>query len=442
MNSRRHIWKAGEPLGLFIDNASMLLFEDNGYILRRGCLLAEAGRIAYIGDAGGINPAGHEWIDAAGKLLMPGFANAHTHVPMTLFRNSVDDLALQEWLKKVFEMEDKLNGELVYWGTLLAMAEMLRSGVTLINEMYYFLDEIIKAVDESGMRAMISRGLVDFGGIGTSKLMENIDIFNKYHGAADGRISIAFGPHAEYTCNPPFLQICGNEAALKGGQLHIHISETEKEHVECKQRHGMTPVVLLDSLGILNERCMLAHCVWVDENDIDLIASSGASVLHCPGSNLKLASGIAPVGRMLDKGINVSLGTDGATSNNNLNLWEEMSLAALLQKGACRDAAAVSTTQALQMATVNGYRACGIEDGGYIREGNLADFILVDIEKPHYYPRNNTIGGLVYSGNASDVYMTVIGGRIVYREGKCSGIDVPKVYENVERLVTEVYRKD
>jgi len=374
-------------------------------------------------------------IDCEGDLLMPGLVNAHTHLAMTLFRNAADDMELSSWLReRIWPLEDQLTGEDAYWGTMLAAAECIRGGCTCVNDMYFFMDRTAQAVADAGIRAMLGQGIVTGNDDGKSRLALAKSLFEEFDGAEDGRIKIAITPHAEYTCNKATLAAAGDLADRLGARLHIHLSETFQEHEECKLRHELTPAAYLASLGMLHERTLLAHCVHIDEDDAALIGEAKAHVLHCPQSNLKLGSGIAPVPAMLAHRINVCLGTDGAASNNNLDMFEELRLAATLHKGVTGNATDVTAKQALSMATVNGAYALGF-NAGRLTAGALADIIRIATKVPNMVPANDLRSAAVYSASAADVRMTMVNGRILYENGEFYTIDIDRVYAEVGRIV-------
>ena len=425
-----------------IKHAQIVTMDDEAHIFRDGCIGIAGNEICYVG--GDLQPpAGCEVIDAAGRIAMPGLINAHAHSAMTLFRGAADDLPLHSWLhERIFPMEDRLTGEHVYYGALLAIAEMLRGGTTTCNDMYMFLDDTARAFAETGMRAVLSRGIASLGMTldeQQQKLALVQDEYLRWNGAAQGRITVCVGPHAEYTCDVDFLQRCAQLAQTLQTRLHIHVSETAKEHVECIERHGRTPVALLESVGALDVPAMLAHCVHITKADRTIMQRHGVSVLHNPGSNLKLASGIAPVAAMLGDGICVALGTDGAASNNNLNMFEEMQLAALLQKTVTEDAGAVSAYQALQMATRNGAQALGLE-AGILASGKKADIILVDVDAPHMRPLHDAVNNLVYAAQAGDVWMTMVDGEVLYQNGVFLTLDIQKILCEAECLAKDIVR--
>ena len=405
-----------------------LITADSQYKSMNGCIIIEDEIIVYAGP-GEYSPdiPADRVIDAKGGIVMPGFINTHSHVPMSLLRGYADDLPLMEWLtKSVWPAEEKMDEDAAYWGSMLAIAEMAAGGVTCFSDMYGFTRQIAKAARDSGMRALISTGILDTDGRGGERLkdaeafLEEVSDFPL--------IGAALGPHAEYTVSPALFEKVRDSAQKHNTRIHVHISETRGEHEECVKRHGKTPIELLDSLGLLDLPVMAAHCVWVSDNDIALMAQKNVSALSCPGSNLKLGSGIARVSAMIKAGVNVSCGTDGAASNNNLSMMEEMSLIALLQKGVELNPAVIPAKEAVRIATINGAKALGIGGiTGSLEAGKQADIIIVDTQGMRYCPKTNLINHLVYSGGDCDVKLTMVNGNIIYENGEIKFKDISEI---------------
>ena len=416
-------------------NAKIL--QPDGAILS-GCLGVADDRIAFVGE----QPEEflvERRIDCGQNLLMPSLVNAHVHLPMVLFRNIADDMDLHTWLReKIWPMEALLTPDDIYWGALLAAAELIRGGCTTVNDMYLHPEMCCRAAAESGLRGLFGVGILSGSDGGASGLSLTESLYHEWHNAEGGRIRMAVMPHAEYTCTKETLKKCGELAQKLNVPLHMHISETFQEHEECKERHHFTPTALLASLGMLNKNCLLAHCVHCDVEDLQLLSSTHATVLHCPQSNLKLGSGIAPVQTMLAYGINVSLATDGASSNNNLDMFEELRLAATLHKGVTMNPLAVKANEALAMATRNGAQALGFESGALL-PGALADLILLDLHSPAMQPCYDPKNAAVYSASASDVLLTMGNGRILYENGEYYTLDVDRIYSEIAR-VSEKFR--
>lgn len=375
--------------------------------------------------------------DGTGKLLMSGFVNTHAHSPMTLMRGYGENLALQDWLnQKIFPFEDKLTGDAVYWGTLLAMAESIRFGIVSTTDMYYFSEDMIRAIDESGAKNNISRSITcfddsDLWSLQSAKEMKSI--YETYHNAAGGRIKVDMSIHAEYTSTPKIVQQLAEYTQSIGTNMHVHLSETKLEHEECKQRHGMTPAAYFNKLGLFETPTTAAHCVWLEDEDFTILREKGVTAASNPVSNMKLASGVCNVPKLLESGINVSLGTDSVASNNSLNFIEEIKFLACAAKERLKDPTAVTPKQALRAATLAGAISQGREDCGSVKEGNKADLIVIDISGPHMQPAHDLINNLVYSASGSDVVMTMADGKILYENGQYTTIDIEKTIHEANR---------
>ena len=367
-------------------------------------------------------------IDGSGMVALPGLINTHTHLAMTLFRNYADDMKLEDWLfKKIFPLEDKLMGEDVYYGSKLGLIEMIKSGTTCFLDMYFFVEDTLKAINESKIRACISRGLTSGEGE-DAKIQEVRDLYGKYNDY-EGRIKIMVGPHAVYTCSEDFLKKCLNLTKELNTRLHIHLNESKNEVEESLKAHGKSPIEWVDYLGLLEVPTISAHCVWLNENDMNILKNKNVNVAHNPVSNLKIASGIANIYKMQKEGINVCLGTDGAASNNNLNMFKDLNIAYLLSKGLNLEPVATTAYETLEMATINGAKALGLEDLiGTLEVGKEADIILIDFNKPHLKPKNNVISSLVYSVFGSDVDTVIVKGNVLMENRKI------KVFDEVDTV--------
>lgn len=378
-------------------------------------------------------------IDGKNKVAMPGLINGHTHIGMSLLRNFADDLPLHDWLtKKIWPTEAKLIAKDVYWGSLLSIVEMIQSGTTAFGDMYFFMEEVAKALEESGIRGVLTRGLIEEQGKNEEKLRETRELFENWHGKGNGRIKVMVAPHAPYTCSPDFLMECLKLAKELNTGIHIHLSETKKEVEDSFKNFGKSPIKHVYDLGLLDVHTIAAHCVHVDDEDIDIMKEKSVYPVNNPGSNLKLASGFAPVDKMLKKGISVALGTDGSSSNNNLNMFEEINLAAIVNKAVNLDAVSVSAMDALKMATVNGAKALDwFDEIGSIEVGKKADLILIDMDKPHLYPRHNIISSLSYSVQGSDVDTVIVDGKIIMEKRELKTLDVEKI-----KYMAEKHAKD
>ncbi len=355
-------------------------------------------------------------IDGTGCFAMPGLCNMHAHTPMTLLRSCGSDLPLERWLNEaIFPVEKHLTDEAVRAGTDLGILEMLRFGTTSFNDMYFHMDREAEAVRDSGMRALLSYGVIDFDE-SCNDLLPGIAFVEKWNHVND-RIRVCFGPHSEATTTRKVLEKTRDAAIRSKVPVHIHVSETKLDFEGSIKRRGATPPQYLDDIGLTDVPLLAAHCVWMTDKDIDLFAQKGVYILHNPISNLKLASGIAPIAKMLERGCKITLGTDGVASNNSLNLWEEIKLMPMLQKGTLLDPTVVSPAQVLAAATYNGAQAMGYNDLGLLKPGYLADLILVDMNVPQMIPCNDIEGNLIYATQGSDVRLTMVNGQVLYQEG-------------------------
>lgn len=394
----------------------------------------EDSKIVYMGE---LSP---EWkadkvINCENMLAIPGFVNTHTHAGMTLFRSYADDMLLMDWLKnKIWPIEAKLTKEDVYWGSLLAIAEMLKSGTTTFADMYFFMEDVAQAVADSGIRGVLSRGLAGVAPNGEQALEESKTFYKTFHNAADGRITVMLGPHAPYTCSPEYLKKVVAAAEGLGAEIHIHLSETQGEVEECIKKYGKTPIALMQEIGLLDCGVLAAHCVHVTASDIEIMQAKNVRVAHNPGSNMKLASGIAPVPQMLKAGLSVGLGTDGTASNNNLDMLEEVRMAALLHKVNTLDPLVIPAHTAVHMGTDLGAQTVGLGDSiGKIAPGFKADITLLNMHSLHWYPRHDRISLLTYAAQASDVHTVIVNGEILLSNRTLTTIDEEKVMYEVNQ---------
>lgn len=379
-------------------------------------------------------------IDCRGKLVMPGLVNTHCHAAMTLQRSYADDIPLMTWLNDyIWPFESRQTPDEVALGMTLGIVEMLLGGVTSFVDMYYFENRCVEVAERMGIRAVLGCNYFDTN---LEEVFRQVERAVGLAASGSGRVRIAVAPHSPYTVSPENL-VRGKELADRYGLgLMTHIAETRDEIRIVRERYGCTPVEHLDSLGLLDRRCIGAHCIHVTDSDIGTLAARGVTVSHNPQSNMKISSGVAPVERMRAAGALVTVATDGTCSNNDLDLWEELRTAAFLQKSATGDPTALPAWEALRMATANGARAMGYADGelGVLREGALADLIVVDLQKPHLQPIHDVVSNLVYCGKASDVDTVVVDGRIVVENRRIEGVDLPALYagaaEAVRRITT------
>ncbi len=382
-----------------------------------------------------------EIINGEGMVLMPGLINCHTHLPMSPMRGYADDVDLQTWLNDhIFPCEDRLDGRSVKAATLLSIAECLRFGTTSVSEMYYFCDEIAQAVAESGIKANISRAITHFGEDfdfeKDTRCQEMVELVEKWHGYDNGRIKIEASIHGEYTSHHEVWDAVSEYAINEGLGMHVHLSESKKEHEECKERHGLTPAQVFDCHNVFHAPAIAAHCVWLEPEDMKILAKRKTTAVHCPVSNLKLASGCADVTAMIKSGMNVALGTDSNASNNNLDMFEEIKAATLMAKGKSLDPTALPAQAVLMMATVCGARAQKREqECGMIKVGMDADLIMLDFTQPHLMPCHNVMSHLAYCVSGHDVVMTMVRGKILYAAGKYTTIDLDKVVRELAEHV-------
>lgn len=395
--------------------------------------LAIAGSI--ITQVGTVSDTAERVIDCHNKLIIPGFVNTHTHAAMTLFRSYADDMQLMDWLKtKIWPAEENLTADDVYWGTQLAIAEMLKSGTTCFADMYFFMPEVAKAVAESGIRAVLARGMAGVAPTANQALAESENFYKEWHNAANGRITIMLGPHAPYTCPPDYLKKVTALAEKLGAQIHIHLSETLQEVSDCNKQYGKSPIALMEEIGLLDYGVLAAHCVHVSPEDIAIMKEKQVRVAHNPGSNMKLASGVAPVPDMLNAGLCVGLGTDGAASNNNLDMLEELRLAAMLHKVHRLDPVAIPASTAVQMATAQGANALSLGSSiGKLEPAYKADITIFDMQQPHWYPQHDPLSLLTYAASGRDVHTVIVDGKILLENRQLTTIDEERLLEEVNR---------
>ena len=376
-------------------------------------------------------------INGSGKMLIPGLVNAHTHAAMTIFRNSADDLLFNDWLfGKILPMEDKLAGDDVYWGTMLAVMEMLRTGTTAFIDMYYFTECYVRAVEESGIRCAYSRGITGDSVTGAKKLCEALDEIERFRGR--GNITFMLAPHAPYTCDEEFMREVAAEAKQRGIPIHTHLAESLTEIGEVRELYGCTPIEIADRTGLLSDTTVAAHCVHITDGDIEILAKRGVHVATNPVSNLKLANGVAPVTKMLNAGVKVALGTDSASSNNALNMFRDLSMLTLIHKGVNHDAQAIDAKQGFKIATVNGARAMGYDNLGEIKTGNIADLCILDLDRPNMQPMNNPLAALSYSASGDEVETVIVGGRILMENREFTTIDSQRVIFEIDKVCERI----
>lgn len=431
---------------LLIKNGTVITMDGEDSVIENGAVAVKGENIAAVVKGNELSAwKASKIIDAGGGIIMPGLINSHTHAAMTIFRGLADDLPLMTWLNDhIFPAEAGLNPEKVHDGALLACAEMILSGTTCFCDMYLFEDHVAQAAKEAGMRAVVGEVLFDFpspnyGSLDKGFLYTEM-LIEKYKD--DHLINIAVEPHSPYLCAPDLLQKASLLAQKNDLLLVIHVSETQSEISQIKERYGFTPVGFLASLGVLFPNLLACHCVHLTENDISLLKKHDVKVAHNPESNMKLASGIAPVSEMLKKEVCVGIGTDGCASNNNLDIFHEMSMAAKLGKVHMHDPSAMTAKSVLRMATTDGARALGLSDvTGSIEPGKKADIIILDMRKPHLTPMYNPVSHIVYAVRGRDVTTSVINGKLIMEERKLLSLDISKIAGKVMKIAEDIGNK-
>ncbi|MCP4745335.1 MAG: amidohydrolase [Desulfobacteraceae bacterium] len=393
-------------------------------------------------------PQAHEIFDAQGGIIMPGLINAHTHLPMSIFRGLSDDLPLHEWLHEhIFPAEAAfISPQSVELGARLSCAELLLNGVTTCCDGYFLADNVAQAVIDSGIRAVVGQGVVDFPAPGVADPSQNVSSavsFTRRWKNKNSLLQPSIFCHAPYTCSAETLKAAKKAADRHDLLFQIHVCETRAEVIQCKKDHGCSPVQYLHQLGLLNCKTLLVHAVWLDEDDIQIIADCASSIAHCPESNMKLASGIAPVEDFLCAGITVGLGTDGCASNNDLDLLAELDVAAKLHKIRQMDPTALNAATAVKMVTLEGAKALGLAQSiGSLEPGKCADVVIVDTLQPHLKPLFHPESHLVYTAKGSDVRHVMVDGKWVVRDGKLLTLDLPSLLENVNRLAETIAERN
>lgn len=426
---------------ILIKNATIL---NPGEKPKKSSVLIENDIISQISD-GLDNKDANKVINAENKLLIPGLVNTHTHLSMNNLRGIGDDLPLDTWLNDcIWPLEANLTEEICYAGSLLACIEMIKTGTTCLNDMYFNMGSVAKAVDDSGMRGLLTYCII---ALDDEKMKEEIkytnELIDNYHNTAEGRVTTAIGPHAPYTTTPDVLKWVREESTKRGMPIHIHVSETKKEIEDIVELYGMRPFEYLEDLGFLDSDVIAAHAVHLSDKEIDIIKKYDVKLSHNPASNMKLASGVSPVDAMLKKGITVSLGTDGAASNNNLNMIEEMKIAALLQKVHNYDATALPADKVFEMATINGAKTLGMDDKiGSISTGKKADLVLLDINSNYFTPNVNPLSHLIYSSVGNEVSTTICNGNILMENKELLCVDESEVLGMAEHAAEEMLSKN
>lgn len=413
---------------------------ENEKIIEGADIFIEGNLIKKIGN--NLQIKASEVIDGNFLLMTPGFVNGHTHLGMSYFRNYADDLKLMDWLEnEIWPIENKLTADDIYWSSLLSICENIKSGVTNFCDMYYEMDRVCDATIISGIRGTLTRGLTDNDGKGKEKLKSVRELYNNYHNKANGRIKVVPAPHAIYTCSENFLREISDLSKDLDGIINIHLSETKGEVENSLKEHGMTPISYVNSLGLLDNHVIAAHCVHITDEEIALIKDKKFYPIYNPTSNLKLASGFTPVEKILKNNIIMGIGTDGDSSNNSQNLLQDMHIGAIVNKAREMDEQAVKAIEILKMATINGQRALGISKAGLIKEDYLADLTIFSLKSSNFTPKNNLINALVYSATAEDVRDVLCDGKFVMRNRELVNLDEERIKFEVNRHFEELVKR-
>ncbi|MCF8111218.1 MAG: amidohydrolase [Desulfobacteraceae bacterium] len=432
-----------ESHDLLIVNGTVVTMDEDDRVIENGAVAVADDTIESVGSAGKVNPKNAaRVIDANGGIIMPGLVNTHTHASMTCFRGLADDMELMTWLNDyIFPAEAKLTRDRVYTGALLACAEMTLSGTTCFSDMYLFEDAVAEAADKAGMRAVVGEVLYDFDSPNYGPIEKGFEyteyLIEKWR--EHPLVNIAIEPHSPYLCAPDLLKRAADLSERHNIPMIVHVAETWKEVETTKERYGLSPVAHMANIGVLSPRLVACHCVALDKNDIRLVADHDVKVSHNPESNMKLASGIAPVPEMLEAGICVGLGTDGPTSNNNLDMFMEMDAAAKIHKAATLDPTVMDAVKVLRMATIDAARTLGIDDQiGSLEQGKKADIIVIDTNKPHLIPMYNVFSHLVYSACGNDVTTVIINGMPVMTDRQLTMFDLNRAIKDMQDIAEDV----
>jgi len=431
-----------EEADILIRECTLLPMDDRG-IIKEGLIAIEDETITYAGkEAKAPRMKAEKVIDGRGKVAMPGLVNCHTHLAMTLFRGIAEDQPLQKWLKQtIWPLEAKLKPRDVYDGALLGCLEMIKSGTTSFADMYFNEDQVAKAVEKAGLRGVLAQGILEAGFLsrGEKMLRESVNFAKKYDGYADGRVTAQLGPHTLYTCGPSLLRKVREKATeLKVG-VHIHLAESEETVNLTKKKHGLSEVELLEKMGFLGPDVLAAHCIHLAKEEMRIMAKHNVKVSYNPVVNMKLAQGTARIKDLSDLGVTVGIGTDGPASNNNLDMFESMKIAALLQKQFYKDPTVMPAKMVLKMATIDGARALGLEKTvGTLEAGKKADIILLDFKKPHLTPIHDPYANIIYSAHGSDVDTVIVDGKVLMENRKVKTLDEEEVMLKAQKTATDI----
>ncbi len=423
---------------LFIKNAVILTVNAKNEVIKDGGVIITENKISHVGSMDKLEAFSAEAdkeLDATGMVLMPGLVNTHTHLSMTLFRGVADDVPGINWLPIIWSIEKNINADFCHSGALLGCLEMIKSGTTCFADQYWYMDRIVAAVKESGLRADLAQGILELNDPekGARELKESVEFAEKWNNSVNGRITCRLGTHSIYTCSPSLLQQSRVAADEIGVGLHIHAAEAPNEPQMAKKKHGETTMTHLHNLGFLKNDVLAAHCVYVDENDMRIMRNTNTAVAHCPSAMMKYGNQIAPVPDLLAKKVTVGLGTDGCGSNNNLDMIEEMRIAALVHKMIKQDSTVLPIPQLIRMSTIQGAKALGLDkEVGSIEEGKKADLILFNYKQPHLVPTHHYPSHLVYSAFGSDVNTVIVDGQIIMKDRQVLTLDENRIFENTQ----------
>jgi len=413
--------------------------------LRDSSVYVEDGRIVEIGRK--ITGDADQILNGERMILLPGLVNTHTHIPMVIFRGYADDMPLQEWLSnKIWKLEPNMTRETCYWGAMLACLELIASGTTTFNDMYFYVEDVARAVEQAGLRAILSSVIIDIADDPRLHRDNAGKVLESLRALRNPLVTPAIAPHAQYSCSEETLLWAKDEAQRAGVPIHIHIAETKTEQADIERNRGLKVVEYLDKIGFLGPKVVGAHCVWLSSNEITLLSRTGTNVAHCPVSNMKLAVGAAaPVPELMKSGVHVGLGTDGAASNNTLNMFETMKFCALLHKHSRWDPTALPAQLTLDLATIEGAKALGLDDKiGSVEVGKNADLILVDARSANLTPihgKDTVVSDLVYSASVANVDSTVVNGRVLMERRKFMTLNQEEITENADSVTADLLER-
>jgi len=432
-----------EKADITIHNCLMLPMDGKNRIIEDGSIAIENGRITYVGKkARSPSFRGEYNIDGHGKIAMPGLINCHTHLPMTLFRGVAEDQPLDRWLSEtIWPLEANFHPDDIYYGALLGCLEMIKSGTTCFADMYFHEEKVAEAVEKAGLRAVLAQGIIEVGNKerGERMFKENVDFAKNYNGYADGKVTTHLGPHAVYSCSPEILAKVRETASRLNLGIHIHLAESQDMAKEIKDKHGFSEVELLENLKFLGPDVLAAHCIHLSKREMALMAKHKVKIAYNPVANMKIAAGMAKIKDLINLGLTVGIGTDGPASNNSLDMFESMKIAALLQKLHYQDPTVLPAETVVKMATIDGAKDLRIEDSiGSLEVGKEADLILVDFGKPHLTPLHDPYASIVYSTHGDDVDTVIVNGKILMENRKVKTLNEDKVMRDAEKTAFDL----